>query len=191
MPQDSGLVKRGLLLLALMSALVVVLLTIMFQRSGPGLPASVDRPELLAAVLVRSDASFPAAVSWSGLYRFGEAFPSAPGWLIRYNAAGALARRGSDNVPWDVLREMLDESRQMHNFRVQLRDGRLVPDEAAARLTVLSALKAIAEWHKKQTAGKEASPELAPVYAAVNKLAGNPVMEIKSQAENTRKLFFK
>ncbi len=191
MSQDAGLIKRGLILLGLMSAMVVVLLTIILQRPVSALPAATQRPELLAALLVRSDAAFPGAVAWSGIYQLGEAFPSSPGWLIRYNAAGALARRGSPNVPWDILGEMLDETRQMHNFSVQLQDGNKVPDEAAARLTILNALRAIAEWHKKQAGRREVSPGLREVYAAVDQLANNQVMEIKTQAENTRKLFIR
>ena len=192
MTQDSGIVKRGLFLLVLMSGLVIVLLIIMFQRTTNTLPAFAERPELSATLLVRSVSSFPSSVSWTDLYQLGENFPSAPGWQIRYNAAGALARRGSPNVPWDIVLEMLDENRQMHNFREQLPNGQVVPDEAAARLTVVSALRAIGEWHKKQeNKAKDVSPELLQVYAAVDKLAASPVMEIKTQVENTRKVFFR
>ncbi len=190
MTQDTGLVKRGLFLLVLMSGLVIVLLVIMFQRVAPTLPVAAGRPELLAATLVRSDTAFPAGVAWADLYEIGEAFPSSPGWQIRYNAAGSLARRGSPQVPWPVLLEMLDEDRQMHNFREQLPDGRLVPDETAARMTMIYALRAIGEWHKKQ-ASKEVSPELAKVYVAVDKLANSPVMEVKTQAANAQSLFFR
>jgi hypothetical protein len=190
--QDSGLVKRGLILLALISALVVVVLTIIFRQTASAVPATSERPELLAACLVRSGDAFPSNVGWADVYKIGEAFPSAEGWQIRYNAAGALARRGSASVPWNVILEMLDEDRQMRNFRVQLQDGRVAPDEGAARLTVVSALRAIADWHKKQKDGAhEVSPDLAKVYAQVDKLARTSVMEVRSQAENARKLFFR
>jgi hypothetical protein len=192
MSQDSGLIKRGLFLLALMSALVIVLLVIMFQRTTSVLPATVDRPELTAAVLAQAGTAFPGGVSWASLLQLQEAFPTPVGWLIRYNAAATLARRGSANVPWDMVLEMLDENRQMHNFREQLPNGQVVPDEAAARMTMVSALRAIGEWHKKQASGsKVVSPELSQVYVAVDKLAGSPIMEIKTQAENTRALFFR
>lgn len=192
MSQDTGLIKRGLLLLAMMAALVVVLLVVIFQRTGGHVPAAMERPELSAVALVRTDIAFPGSVSWIGLYQFGEAFPTAPGWQIRYNAALALARRGSPNVPWDLFQEMLDEKRQMRNFRAQLQDGKVVPDEASARLTMLSALRAASEWHKKQTGvKKDASAQLSEVYAVVDKLASHPIMEIKTQAENTRKLFLR
>src|SRR5579863_1101583 len=133
MAQDTGLVKRGMFLLVLMSGLVTVLLTILFQRSETALPTAAPRPELLAASLVQTDAAFPANVAWLGIQQIADAFPSGPGWRIRYNAATTLARRGSPNVPWPVLVEMLDEDRQMHNFRELRADGSAVPDEAAAR----------------------------------------------------------
>ena len=52
MSQDIGLIKRGLFLLALMSALVIGVLTVVLQRSTSTLPAFVDRPELLAPALL-------------------------------------------------------------------------------------------------------------------------------------------
>ena len=113
MSQDTGLIKRGLLLLAMMSALVVVVLVIIFQRPTATLPGTDQRPELLAASIVRTDTAFPGAVAWHAIVQMGEAFPSTEGWKVRYNAAGALARKGSTQVPWDIILEMLDENRQM------------------------------------------------------------------------------
>lgn len=192
--EDTGLVKRGLALLLLMSVLVVVLLLAMFQRTSPTLPAASVRPETHAAALVRVVAPFPGSIAWPALFQVGELMPSPRGWEIRYNAAQALARRGSDNVPWDTIREMLDEAQQLRNFRARLQDGRDVPDEAAARGTVLTALRAVAEWHRKQ-AQKDLSAtvkeQLLPVYAAVDKLSESPIVELKAQAENARKLFFR
>src|SRR5579872_4267218 len=100
MAQDNGLVKRGIFLLVLMSGLVILVLVMLFPRSDTRLPIALPRPELLAATLVQADTSFPANVTWLGVQRIGEAFPSSLGWRIRYNAATALARRGSPNVPW-------------------------------------------------------------------------------------------
>jgi hypothetical protein len=93
MSQDVGLIKRGLLLLAMMSALVVVLLVIMFQRTPTVLPATVARPELTAATVALSDVAFPSGISWTSLYQLQEAFPTPVGWLIRYNAAATTAQR--------------------------------------------------------------------------------------------------
>src|SRR5688572_974266 len=124
MAEDSGLVKRGVGLLVVMTALVLLVLGVMFYRNPAPLPAAAARPELHAATLVRSDASFPAAVSWLGVYQLGDIMPSPVGWEIRYNAAQALARRRSEKVPWDTIREMLDEEQQLRNFRAILHDGR-------------------------------------------------------------------
>jgi hypothetical protein len=189
--EDTGLVKRGLLLLALMSALVIVLLIIMFQRGGPAVPKTPNRPELYAADIVRVGVPFPAALSWPTLHALGEALPSTPGWEVRYNAVAAITRLGFADVPWPILEEMLDENRQMRNFRVQLQDGKEVPDEAAARLTLLSALRALTDWHKKQTEKREVTRDQARVYAAVDRLYESPILEIKTQADRTRKTFFR
>ena len=62
----------------------------MFQQTTSKLATPITRPELLAALLVRADAGFPAGVYWPGVFQLGEAFPSAPGWQIRYNAAGSM-----------------------------------------------------------------------------------------------------
>src|SRR5438874_1630645 len=81
--------------------------------------------------------------------------PKSPsGWEIRYNAALALAHRGSaqilDPVAWESLVEMLDEEQQLRNFTTLLSDGREVPDETAARLTVIGALKAVQTLHRRK-----------------------------------------
>lgn len=190
--QDSGLVKRGLALLALMTALVLVLLSILFQRTAPTLPAASNHPELQVAALVRSEAGFPAAISWAALFQSADALPSSPGWEVRYNAARTWALLGLADVPWNIFLEMLDEHRQMRNFRAELHDGKIVPDEARARETVLIALKAIAEWHRKQTPkNQEVPPDLAKVYAAVANLADSPFISLKTEAAKTRQTFFR
>jgi hypothetical protein len=79
---------------------------------------------------------------------------SSPGWEVRYNATLALAHRGSDKVKdertWELLREMLDEDQQLRNFRRKQKDGKEVIDEGPARLTVITALQAVHELHKKR-----------------------------------------
>lgn len=107
--------------------------------------------------------------------------PSPPGWEIRYNATLALARRGSDKVRLDVLSEILDEDKQMRNFRVKLKDGTEVPDESAARTIILSALKAVAELHAKRP-----SLDLSPLSPAIDKLAESPVVMLRAEADRTR-----
>jgi pimeloyl-ACP methyl ester carboxylesterase len=188
------LIRRGLLLLALMSGLVVVVLTILFQRPRQALPVGESQPELYSGALVSSAAFYPASLSWAALYQVGADLPSAPGWEIRYNAAWALARLGSDKIPWPLFREMLDEKRQMRNFRAQLEDGRTVPDEAKARETVLIALRSLADWHAKQ---KELQRTQVPVevqtgvYPLVDQLAASPIAQLKFQAEKTRSTFIR
>jgi hypothetical protein len=164
MSEDTGLAKRGLLLLGAMTAIVTVVLVILFNRGGPEAPAVPDGGD-----------------------------PSAVGWEIRYNAAVALARRGSDNVPWPLFREMLDEKQQMRNFRVELEGGQVAVDEVAARTALISALRALGDWHVKQrAANKTAAPAgLRPVYEQVDRLAESPVAELKKEAERARGTFFR
>jgi hypothetical protein len=188
--QDSGLWRRGLLLLALMAALAVVVLVLVLHRAGgPEVPPEGIRPEPLVPLVSAPAAGFPGGVSWGALYELGEALPSPPGWETRYNATVALARRGSPVVRLDVLREMLDEQRQMRNFRSPLADGRTVPDEAAARRTVLNALKAVRDWHHHAEAVKAVgpdSPQVKALYAAVDRLADSPNAALSSAAQELR-----
>lgn len=164
MSQDTGLAQRGLLLLGLMTAIVTVVLIIMFNRAAPEVPVAAD-----------------------------DGPPSAVGWEIRYNAAAALARRGSDRVPWERFAEMLDEKQQMRNFRVELEDGRVAVDESAARTALISALRALADWHTKQrTANHKTVPTgLWRIYEQVDRLADSPIAELKKEAERARATFFR
>jgi len=110
---------------------------------------------------------------------------SSLGWEVRYNAALALARRGSDQVKdpavWDTLTEMLDESQQLRNFRAQLRDGREVPDESAARLTLISALRAVTELHRKQP-----GMDLKELNEPIAKLAASDSPLLSNEAKQTQ-----
>lgn len=187
--EDGGLVKRGLFLLALMGAMVVVLLTILLRKPDAPAPQEAPGPETLVAVLLHPGQEFPATLAWPALTRLPETLPSAPGWEVRYNAAATLARRGSEHTPWNLIAEMLDEQQQLRNFRVRLENGRIVSDEAAARTTILTTLRAVADWHKKNPEGAAGS-DLVRVRAAVIELAEkSPILEIKSQANNTRQHF--
>jgi hypothetical protein len=90
------------------------------------------------------------------------------------------------------MREMLDEDQQMRNFRETLADGRQVSDESAARRTVLSALKALAQWHGHPGAlPKEgaANPALVQVYQTVDRLTRSSNLVVRTEAEKTRKDF--
>src|SRR5262245_43432838 len=79
---------------------------------------------------------------------------SAPGWDVRYNAALALAHRGSpkfnDAVVQDLFKEMLDEEQQLRNFRTTLKNGKETTDAVAARTAILGALKSLYELKSKQ-----------------------------------------
>jgi hypothetical protein len=120
----------------------------------------------------------------------GELPPSAPGWEIRYNAALALARRGSKDTPWPIIHEMLDEGRQLRNFQVKLQSGSVVPDAEAALRTVYNTLGAVGDWHKKQDAAKlTVPPELKLVYDDVDRLAASSNTQIRVQADRVRQMF--
>jgi len=187
-----GLMRRGFLLLGLMALLTGVVLYIALRRPRQELPVDQLRPEWLAPLAVTPQAGFPAALAWASFPQLGTALPSARGWEIRYNAVVALARRGSPALPLSLMREMLDEDQQMRNFRATLADGRDVADETAARRTVLSALKALAQWHTHaaavQSVGSD-NPALVQVYQAVDRLTHSPNLVVRTEAGKTRQAF--
>ena len=185
---DSGLMRRGLLLLAGMTALAGVVLFIALRRPAQEMPAERPHPEWLALLGAAPQTGFPANVAWGSLPPLATAMPSAPGWEIRYNAALALARRGSAQLPLGLMREMLDEQQQMRNFRAVLADGRQVADETAARETVLSALKALTQWHQLAPAvtTERNNPALKEVYQAVDRLTQSANLVVRTEAEKTR-----
>ena len=108
--------------------------------------------------------------------------PKSPaGWEVRYNAALALARRGSPHVQdadvWDSLVEMLDEDQQLRNFRTKNEDGRETVDETGARATVIGALEVVQELHRKQP-----RMDLSGLKAPIDKLAHSPNATVSVQA---------
>ena len=190
--QDTGLVQRGLLLLGAMTALVVVVLVIVLRRpEAPRPQLSAGTDVLIPAFLPL--AAFPAAPDWPALVQLGQQLPSAPGWEIRYNAAVTLARRGSPSTPWPLIREMLDETQQRRNFRVQLKDGKTGVDEESAIRTVQNTLAAVAEWHRKQdgAARPSISADLQHVYDQVDRLAQGTNNLLRVQADRVRQTFFR
>jgi hypothetical protein len=117
----------------------------------------------------------------------GAADASARGGLtIRYNAAVALARRGSDRAPLELLRDMLDADAQLKFFVVKRKDGSEVPDEAAARMATINALKAVADLHRRRP-----QRDLSSLQPAIDALLShaNPVLRV--EAERTRLLLNK
>lgn len=191
--EDKGLVLRGMLLLALIGVLVTFVLVIIFWNTPQ--PRATSEPAadvLVPAVIMPSASTFPASVPWAAIYELSARAPSIPGWEVRYNAATTLARRGSSNVPWPHIREMLDEKQQMRNYRVRRADGREVVDEAAARANMISALRALAAWHEKKAGTKmDVSTELRDIYTVVDQLTASPFGELKIQAEKAREKFFR
>jgi HEAT repeat protein len=185
--QDAGLVQRGLLLLGGMTALVVVVLLIALRRPESPNASVAATKDVLVPVFVPM-APFPATPGWPLLVRLADQLPSPPGWEIRYNAAQALARRGSPRTPWDIIREMLDEDRQRRNFRVTLKNGQVVADVEDARNTVRSALSAVAQWHEKQdhAALISVSADLQLVYNQIDRLAQNDNPPLRVHAERVR-----
>jgi hypothetical protein len=112
---------------------------------------------------------------------------SAPGWEVRYNASLALARRGSDRIKeehvWENLKEMLNEDQQLRNFRVKMQDGTEVPDDGAARMTVISALQAINELHSRRP-----DINLSELDPAIDKLVGSSNTAVRTEANRTKLL---
>jgi hypothetical protein len=190
--EDRGLVIRGMLLFTGIGVLVLVVLAILFWRPQPPQAKHEMPPEFYIAAAAVPEGTFPAGISWASLYQMAETLPSDPGYDIRYNAAATLARRGSPDVPWDLIREMLDEKQQLRNNRVRQPDGRDIYDQAAARATMLVALRALTAWHEKRADKKdEPSTELRDIYAQVDRLAESPYVEMKEHAEKARATFFR
>jgi hypothetical protein len=189
---DSGFVKRGFVLLALMGLLVTVVLFILFQGRRGSAKSQMPRAEDYAWSVAIPTAGFPANISWAALHETANFVPSPAGWEIRYNAAATLAQLGSNRVPWHVFVEMLDLRRTTVNLRNPLKESQVAP-EAIARELVAIALRALAEWHtQRRAAGRTEIPSgLAAVYEKVDALAENPDRELSEQAKKTQATFFR
>jgi hypothetical protein len=187
MAQDSGLVYRGLLLLGMMLVLVALVLFVVFRRAEPSSHQNPQEAGLVVTALPTPGLTFPAQINWGALGQLSGKLPASQGWHVRYNATLALARAGSEQIPLDVLAQMLDEDMQMRNFLVLGDDGKVVADEPAARRTVFNALKGLADWHKHKEAvdkvGRD-NPELLRAYAAVDRLTQSPNEELQQEAKS-------
>lgn len=109
-----------------------------------------------------------------------EPFTRIPGLEVRYNAALALARRGSPKVRLDLLQEMLDEERLRENFRLRKPGGGDAADEGMVRTTLLGTLQALVELHQRQP-----EKDLTSLQPALRKLAQNSVKGLQVEAEKT------
>jgi hypothetical protein len=130
----------------------------------------------LFVVVVTGGCARPAATSVSGP-------PSAPGWAIRYNAALALANRGSDAVTadpvvQDLLIEMMDYEQQLRNARVEVRPGVEAVNTAEAGVTVAGAIHALGEFHRSKP-----QADLTPFRPALDKLAAGPERTLAREAK--------
>jgi hypothetical protein len=107
---------------------------------------------------------------------------SDPGWAIRYNATGALARRGSDHVmkKMDEFKEMLDEEKQRQNFRIVLKGGQQTVNEVGAYRVVSQTLEAVEELHRRRP-----EIDLTPLHAAIEKLAESSNPALRTAAART------
>jgi hypothetical protein len=134
---------------------------------------------LIGIAIVSGCQKQPPAVNAAGAVPVGK----TTGWEIKYTATVALARRGSDLIKdrFDILKDMLDEDLQRNNCRVSGKEGAGVVNEQAATNNVTSALKAIAELHRRRP-----EMDLTPLTPAVDKLiqSENPV--VRTEAERTR-----
>jgi hypothetical protein len=136
---------------------------------------------ILAALAAGAAAGCQAGKSAAPPVPSGRA--SRPGWEIQYTAAVALARRGSDEVKnhFGVLQEMLDEQQQLINSKTKLPDGREVANEQTARSTVINALKAVAELHRRKP-----DMDLSELDPAIQKLTQSENPVLRNEAERTR-----
>lgn len=187
---DAGLWKRGMLLFLAMVAVAGVALFVALRRPSSQTTQTAVQPAAIAPLLTTPQAPFPANISWAALYQFADNLPSPPGWDIRYNATVALARHGSDKVPWNVLREMLDEKQQLINRQVRLANGMVVRDEVKARLTILDGLKAFAKWQEHDKTAKKIgqdNADLEKVYQAVERLTHSNDTLLRREAEKVQK----
>jgi len=198
--QDSGLWKRGVVLLILVGAISAAAL--FFVLRLPSVNPSAEKPmcnDIHKLTLATSFAPFPASVDWGLLYHMSKTEPSPKGWEIRYNAALALARKGNPDLPLDIMREMLDERRQKLNFTVCSRYLRQTEDEALARRTVYNALQAFMKWYKQPQTPKKFdaenaelekkyNAELEQTYDAVAQLSQSSNQTIRTEAQKALKL---
>jgi hypothetical protein len=146
----------------------------------------VSRRVLLLALL----AALPLACNRAGPPVVVTGPQSAPGWEVRYNASIALARRGSESIIQDrvkdTLLEMLDEEQQMRNFRHTTKDGKDVSDAGEAQLTMITAMQALAEAHRRKP-----ELDLSPFKPAMDKLAASRSLAVSMEAKKAQQAIYK
>ena len=109
-----------------------------------------------------------------------EADQSSPALEIHYQAAVALAWRGSARTPLKTLADMLDEPALKQCFQVKQKDGKVVSNDELVYGTMINTLKAIAVLHRKNP-----GLDLAELYPAVKQLANDRNGAIWKEAKKT------
>ncbi len=114
-----------------------------------------------------------------------QAMTTKKGFKVQANATIALARRGSPRVRLDLLEEMLDPERLSKLFVIRVSQrGKSTedqPDEAIVVQTVISALKALVQLHRKRPEMK-----LDRFVPLVEKLTESDNVAIRTEAEQTQ-----
>lgn len=105
-----------------------------------------------------------------------------PGFRAQANATVALARRGSPRVRLGLLEEMLDPEVLGKRFVLKdKRTGKEEPQEELVAATLVNALKAVAELHKKRP-----EMELTRLVPRVDKLAGDANRAVATEAAKAK-----
>jgi hypothetical protein len=105
-----------------------------------------------------------------------------PGFRVQANATVALARRGSPRVRLGLLQAMLDEDELRRTFVLQpKKGGPEQPDEAMVAGTVINALKAVRELHRRRP-----EMDISRLRPAVDKLAGSSNPAVQAEAVQTQ-----
>jgi hypothetical protein len=101
-----------------------------------------------------------------------------PGFRVQANATVALARRGSPQVRLGLLQALLDEGELRGIFvLVSKKGGQEQPDEAMVIGTVINALKAVVELHRKRP-----EMDLSRLRPAIDRLAQSPNPAVQAEA---------
>jgi hypothetical protein len=104
---------------------------------------------------------------------------------IAYNAAIALANRGSDrlNDYLGMLHEMLTEDELKSSLKVRDKDGTVRTDAAAVAQTLMSTMKAIGELHRKKP-----DLDLSTLRPSIDALADHSNKAVKAEAKTLQAL---
>ena len=80
-----------------------------------------------------------------------------------------------------MLQEMLDPKQQQENFRIRRKNGEVIPDEGMVHRTVVTALQAVVELHRRVP-----GLDLSQLYPAIHELAESSNAALQSEANRTQ-----